>query len=543
MISSRQRRILAIVLGIILAGAPVVGFQFWLQNLVERQGAEEVAILAKRAVGVAEARIDRVARSLEGLAKTGINSCSGEHLDALRRAAFATAPVKELSIVDPRGQVLCSDLTISTGPWRVVNPQTGSDGDVLVEVLQSDKQAGNMVRIRRVGPNGAGIAALVPAELLVLQVSGRGGPFTGYERLSTRDGTYVGGHGAPPVAGIPVRDLFMASGQSDRYGLSVAVSVPRTTIAAGNTDIRTVGTVVTGILSLALFALALIFSRRQESDPITEIRRAIEANEFAPYYQPIVDITSARLLGSEVLVRWCKPDGTVVPPGAFIPLLEQSGLVIDLTRRLMRRVCDEMGEVYVRRPHLKVSFNLTAQHFRDDSIVNDIKEIFSRSKIHLTQVVLELTERQPLENLATTRRIIAELQSLGCQVALDDVGTGHSGLSSILKLGVDVIKVDKIFVDSISTERNSAAIVETLVDLARHMRMDIIAEGVENFEQVADLRERGIRAAQGYVFAPPLPGPLFLQLLEASDPLPSEPSERHADMPQYISARNRIVAA
>jgi EAL domain-containing protein (putative c-di-GMP-specific phosphodiesterase class I) len=134
-------------------------------------------------------------------------------------------------------------------------------------------------------------------------------------------------------------------------------------------------------------------------------------------------------------------------------------------------------------------------------------------------VVLEVTERDPIENFAATRQIIAALQALGIRIAIDDVGTGHSGLSYMLKLGVDIIKIDKMFIDSIGTDRNSTTIVETLVDLAHNMRMDVVAEGVENFEQVMHLREIGIRAAQGYVFAPPLPGSAFLKLVEAMDGL------------------------
>ena len=104
------------------------------------------------------------------------------------------------------------------------------------------------------------------------------------------------------------------------------------------------------------------------------------------------------------------------------------------------------------------------------------------------------------------RRTIAALQRVGCKVAIDDVGTGHSGLSYILKLGVDIIKIDKIFVEAIGSEGPSKPIIETLIDLAKNMRMEIVAEGVETFDQVTYLRDRGIGAAQGYVFAPPLPG-------------------------------------
>ena len=151
--------------------------------------------------------------------------------------------------------------------------------------------------------------------------------------------------------------------------------------------------------------------------------------------------------------------------------------------------------------------------------MTEVRNIFANSPLKFSQVVLEVTERDPIENFTETRQIIAALQGLGVRIAIDDVGTGHSGLSYMLKLGVDIIKIDKMFVDAIGTDRNSTTIVETLVDLARNMRMDVVAEGVENFEQVMHLRALGVRLAQGYVFAPPLPSSSFLQLVEAIDPL------------------------
>ncbi len=186
----------------------------------------------------------------------------------------------------------------------------------------------------------------------------------------------------------------------------------------------------------------------------------------------------------------------------------------------MRRARDALATAYGSRPALRLSFNLAAAHFENEQIVGDVRDLFGNSPIRFNQVILELTERQPIENLTETRRIVAALQGLGVIVAIDDVGTGHSGLSYMLKLGVDLIKIDKLFVDAIGTDRNSTTIIGTLIDLAHNMRMDIIAEGVENFEQVVLLRDLGIRAAQGYVFAPPLPASSFLQLVEAIDPLP-----------------------
>jgi EAL domain-containing protein (putative c-di-GMP-specific phosphodiesterase class I) len=183
---------------------------------------------------------------------------------------------------------------------------------------------------------------------------------------------------------------------------------------------------------------------------------------------------------------------------------------------LLSTLADAMRAAIGARPDFRIGFNLSARHFLDETIVDDVRAIFGPSPIAPNQVLLKVTERQPLDNLDVARRVIAALQALGTRVGIDDVGTGHSGLSYMRKLGVDFIKIDKMFVDDLDTERYSATIIETLVGLARDMRMEIIAEGVETSEQVQHLRAHGIRRAQGYVFAPPLPGPSFLQLLEAA---------------------------
>jgi sensor c-di-GMP phosphodiesterase-like protein len=290
-------------------------------------------------------------------------------------------------------------------------------------------------------------------------------------------------------------------------------------VDSGRSDLQWLGLFATGAIIIILGVFSIMMPKRRPGDPVAELERALAAGEFVPYYQPIVDIRSGQLRGAEVLVRWRKPDGTLVYPGSFIPLAESSGMIRAMTRDLMKRVCIEAGHALSLRPALKVSFNFAGQLFSDDSIVKDVRNIFSGSPIKLSQVVLEVTERDPIENFTATRQTIAALQGLGIRIAIDDVGTGHSGLSYMLKLGVDIIKIDKMFVDAIGTDRNSTTIVETLVDLAHNMRMDVVAEGVENFEQVMYLRELGVRSAQGYVFAPPLPGKSFLQLIEATDPL------------------------
>jgi sensor c-di-GMP phosphodiesterase-like protein len=357
----------------------------------------------------------------------------------------------------------------------------------------------------------------VPAVLFLPQVSTGGGPFSGYARIVTAHGATIGQVGGRTANSESAN--FSAEIKSNKFGFDVEVLSPRARIEAEHADLKWLGLFAAGIIMTTVAGFVALMPRRAPRNPMAEIESALEAGEFVPYYQPVVDIRSGQLRGAEVLVRWRKSDGTLVLPGAFIPLMESSDLIDDLTRHLMRKACTEVGPALGRRPDLRISFNFAGKLFSEPSIVKDVRNIFVDSPIKFSQVVLEVTERDPIENFTETRQTIAALQGLGVRIAIDDVGTGHSGLSYMLKLGVDIIKIDKMFVDAIGTDRNSTTIVETLVDLARNMRMDVVAEGVENFEQVMHLRMLGVRSAQGYVFAPPLPGSSFLQLVEALDPL------------------------
>jgi len=513
-----RRNLFAIVVGVVLAGGPFIAFNLWLDNLIERQGQSEVSTAAKRAIALAEARVRDAVGMLDGLALAGVSSCNQQDLGAMRRAAFSTIPVKEIAVLGPDGKTLCNHLDLPPGERDVISsePLVGASGYRL-DII-SLRGGERMVRLRRdVGSAPTSITALVPAVLFLPQVSTGGGPFSGYARIVTAHGATIGEVGGRTADSESAN--FSAGIKSNKFGFDVEVLSPRARIEAEHADLKWLGLFAAGIIMTTVAGFVALMPRRAPRNPMAEIESALEAGEFVPYYQPVVDIRSGQLRGAEVLVRWRKSDGTLVLPGAFIPLMESSDLIDDLTRHLMRKACTEVGPALGRRPDLRISFNFAGKLFSEPSIVKDVRNIFVDSPIKFSQVVLEVTERDPIENFTETRQTIAALQGLGVRIAIDDVGTGHSGLSYMLKLGVDIIKIDKMFVDAIGTDRNSTTIVETLVDLARNMRMDVVAEGVENFEQVMHLRTLGVRSAQGYVFAPPLPGSSFLQLVEALDPL------------------------
>lgn len=520
-----RKKLIAVAIGILLGGLPLAAFNLWLGALIARQHLQDIHISAERSVDIADARIDQAAHALDILEIRGVDQCTPERVNILRQAALISSSVKELLIIASDGEVRCSSLGDSTG--RHTLPPGDLDAPTL-ELVQIETT--RFVRIRRPIAGGTWLAALVATDLLLPLTSSQGGPFIAWARLSTDDGRIVAEGGAGAVTLMPDKNVVSGSARSSRHGLTVRTLMPR---ASGGV-LWLVGNAVNVAAMVGVVLLGWFVGRRPGGNPLADLERALAADEFIPYYQPIVDITSARLLGAEVLVRWRRADGTIVSPAAFVPLLEQSGLIMAMTRKLMLRVRDEVGAAYAARPHLTISFNITAQHFAREGLVEEVQQMFASGPLRLSQVVLELTERQPLHNLTATRRVIAALQGLGCRVALDDVGTGHSGLSSILKLGVDIIKIDKLFVDSLGNEQNSATIIETLVDLARNMRMHVIAEGVEDFQQVGELRSRGISAAQGFLFAPPLPGSSFLALVEAVD-LPGHAESGDQPMLRFVS--------
>lgn len=516
---ARWRKVLAAAAGLVLAAVPVVGINALIQRSIENEGVLDVQTSAKKAVSRAEWRIDQALVGMSALSSVSIESCSDVDLGELRRAVMTITPVKELSIVGPDGEARCTHLGLGGATLTVSREiATKGDGDVLLAVVTTPDRNQRGLRIRwRRGAEPLSLAALLPADMFLPDNDMTARPEDPGIRIMLTEGSLIVG-GGPSVSDDGGFDRIYGRAESGRYPIVATGSISRARLMAERKDLLMFSNIGSLAFAVLLLAFAFIAPWREHANPITEIEQALERREFVPYFQPIIDLRTGRFAGAEVLVRWRKPDGTIISPASFIPLAESTGLIIHLTRALMRAVRDQAGAVIGKRPNFRIGFNVSAAYFADDKLVRDVRNIFAASPIRLSQIVIEVTERQPLENLTAARRVIASLQGLGCRVAIDDVGAGHSGLSYILKLGVDEIKIDKMFVDAIGTERHSTAIIDMLVDLSRNLRLEIIAEGVETFEQVTFLREHGIRLAQGFVFAPPLPLKSFVQLLEAASP-------------------------
>ncbi|MCG7488106.1 EAL domain-containing protein [Vibrio sp. Of14-4] len=247
-----------------------------------------------------------------------------------------------------------------------------------------------------------------------------------------------------------------------------------------------------------------------------KIERAIHSKEFVPYIQPYVD-RQYRIVGAEVLMRWDDPQEGLVRPDLFIPLAEETGLIIPMTQSIMTQVSDQIS------PHQKllsdsftISFNISAKHCVNSDLLADSLRFLNAFSHNQVRLCLELTERELIENTQEASNLFNALHDNKIQLAIDDFGTGHSSLKYLHQFRFDVLKIDQSFIRMIGTNSVSAHIVENLLDLASRLGMTTVAEGVETIEQVEYLTARNIHCLQGYYFAKPMPIKDFIQFIQHS---------------------------
>lgn len=245
----------------------------------------------------------------------------------------------------------------------------------------------------------------------------------------------------------------------------------------------------------------------------TKLRRAIEKQEFVLHYQPVVDLASGRIAGMEALVRWQSPDG-LIPPANFIPLAEESGLILDIGRWVLHAACTQARK-WQREglPPLHLAVNLSPLQLRQENLLAAVAEILRESGLAAQYLELEITENTMMERSRDTMVALTRLEQLGVQLAIDDFGTGYSSLAYIKQFPLHSLKIDRTFVRDITTDGDDAAIVSAMIAMAKSLGLRVVAEGVETRQQLEFLRATGCHAYQGYYFSVPLPANAFADLV------------------------------
>jgi diguanylate cyclase (GGDEF)-like protein len=237
-----------------------------------------------------------------------------------------------------------------------------------------------------------------------------------------------------------------------------------------------------------------------------ELREALQAGHLRLAYQPILDIATGLLHGVEALVRWRKADGEVMAPDVFIPIAEQSDLIIDIGRWVMRQALHDLASLQGGPlARLKVHVNMAASEFVSGALPDTLKAMSADLALPASQVVLELTESMLMRQPEQVGRVMHRLREIGFEISLDDFGMGHSSLAMLKSLPISSLKMDRSFVRDLASGERDRAIAETILDLGQHLRLEVIAEGIEDEAQLAVLRACGCRFGQGYLLGRPLP--------------------------------------
>lgn len=242
----------------------------------------------------------------------------------------------------------------------------------------------------------------------------------------------------------------------------------------------------------------------------SDLRHALEQDEFVLYYQPQFSGDGKRLTGAEALLRWRHPRRGLVPPGDFIPVLEELGLVVDVGDWVISEACRQLKTWHQNRVRVpKVSVNISARQFSDGQLGTRIATILRETGLPPACLELELTESILMREVSEAMQILAGLKNLGLSIAVDDFGTGYSSLNYLKQFPIDVLKIDRTFVDGLPSGEQDAQIARAIIAMAHSLNLAVIAEGVETHEQLDFLREHGCDEVQGYLFGRPMPASRF----------------------------------
>jgi diguanylate cyclase (GGDEF)-like protein/PAS domain S-box-containing protein len=252
----------------------------------------------------------------------------------------------------------------------------------------------------------------------------------------------------------------------------------------------------------------------QRLDLENDLRKATDRNEFVLYYQPTVDIRTKAIIGAEALVRWDHPEKGMISPAEFIPLAEETGLIVPIGKWVLRSACiqnkawQDAGNKYLR-----MSVNLSSRQFDQEGLIEVVSEALRDSGFDPRYLELEITESTIMKNPEKAATTLQKLKDMGICLSIDDFGTGYSSLGNLRRFPLDSLKIDRSFVTNITTDSDDAAIITAIIAMARSLKLRVIAEGVEAEEQQAFLRDLGCHEMQGYLFSRPLPVNDFFKLL------------------------------
>lgn len=498
---------------LVLASTVVFGLigHFAAESFIRHQQARQLDELTEVVLRRSEFAVEFAAASLAELGKRDTVNCEPATLQAIRLHVYQHSAIKDVRVVNPDGSVICSAYseTLEFDKGWVDRRDMLASRDGKLSLFRVQQFGGDALGVLRDINSSAALVAILGInaslfDIMPSELRGHSGVV-----LSLSNGEKLGEFQLDANQARHNAKRFDRS--SDRYPLHTSIEVDGTVLSAWNNEAYWPALAVAAGLG-ALFGILLARSRRTEG-PVADLDRALGADEFKPYYQPIFDLRTREIKGCEVLARWVREDGSVIPPMNFIPLAESSGRIQAMTWQILKSALSDLRPLLKADKDFKLSLNVVPKHLLSAGFVETLRRTVLTARVATRQIVIEVTERDELDDLARAAAVVAELRDYGFRVAIDDVGVGHSGLSRLKGLGANTIKIDKFFVDTITVDASTTTIVEMLVALAKDFRMTVVAEGIETEEQLRALIASGVETGQGYLVAAPLPFAKFSELM------------------------------
>ena len=315
------------------------------------------------------------------------------------------------------------------------------------------------------------------------------------------------------------KPFYLAQGENIQIGASIGISLypqhgDSLDTLMDHADAALYQAKDAGRGCFAYFSEELTRVARERIALETRLRNAIKQDELRVFYQPQVDIASGRIVGAEALVRWQDPRDGLVSPIRFIPIAEKTGLIMEIGEWVLRETCRQGREwLDAGLPPLTLAVNVSPHQFRRCDICALVTTVLSDTRFPVEQLELEITESGLMENQSNATAILNSLHAQGVRLAIDDFGTGYSSLAYLKLFPLDVLKIDKSFIDDIPFQQDDMEITATIIAMGHILGFKVLAEGVETPEQLAFLLEKGCNSYQGYIKSRPLPAQEFAELL------------------------------
>jgi sensor c-di-GMP phosphodiesterase-like protein len=511
---ARRRRV--ITLGVLLGALGVlvpIAAMIWISWQVANE--KEVGVLdmvAARVITRADVTFMEARSAIKAMQVTNLVPCSSQHIARMRTEAVNVPSVEEIGYFES-GFLRCTSWGLApTGIAETRGDFTTPDG---IEVFLRIKPIVSLGKPMTALQLGSYNALVVPSRFVDVIVDK-----TIAIALMSDNGHIINTLNDP--------DLDAKLGEQERNGLSAThlytvlkqnglvatVMEPRSIVVAQ--FMRQMTNFVPIGMFIALFTVGIVYwMSKKRLSPKAELEIAIRNREFIVHYQPIIQLNSGICFGAEALVRWRRPDGTVVRPDLFIPIAEESGLIVQITDQVVETVIAELNSLLVQDRTLHVAINLCAEDIVTGRILDFLDEKLEHTGILKAQIWLEATERGFID-IDAARAMVDRARKSGHAVAIDDFGTGYSSLQYLQGLPMDALKIDKSFVDTIGKNTATSSVVHHIIEMAQELSLFSVAEGVETEVQAAYLREHGVNFAQGWLFSKPLPAPEFIAFHKAS---------------------------